>query len=122
LLLPWQPARTEAAAEQPEPVETATPTATPGLVDKFSGALENMDHPTFVGLDNHLDSNALRESEVYDLSYGTAQAIQHPSTGSVEQWADIFANVVAGNIKDSDYRGQDMLIFFFSVRASAVAP
>ena len=94
----------------------------PGLVDTFSGALDNIHHPTFIGQNDYLDPKALKGLEVHDPNHGSAQALQHPATDPVEQWADIFANVVAGNINDADYRGRDMLIFFISVRASAVRP
>ena len=48
---------------------------------------------------------------VYDPNYGSAEAIQHASSDPSEQWADMFANYVAGNIyTDNNAPGQIMQI------------
>lgn len=47
---------------------------------------------------------------VYDPNYGTAEAIQHAGGDPSEQWADMFANYVAGNINIGKAPGQMMQI------------
>ncbi len=43
--------------------------------------------------------STLKSPSVYDPNHGTAEALQHRSTDPSEQWADMFANYVAGNIQ-----------------------
>jgi hypothetical protein len=50
------------------------------------------------------------ENFVYDPNYGYAEAIQHRGGNPSEQWADMFANYVAGNIDTSAMPGQAMQI------------
>ena len=86
----------------------------PGMVDIFSKALKNTntDDPSWLASDGELDPRALIEGiDVDDPNYaGGADAYQHPSTDPIEQWADIFANYVAGNIDHSSDNplGRDM--------------
>jgi hypothetical protein len=71
----------------------------PGHDNEFSDALKNYDHRSFINSEGKLDSSALITGLVNDPNYGPhVEAIQHPSTDPKEQWADIFANYVAGNI------------------------
>jgi hypothetical protein len=88
----------------------------PGLVNAFSGALDSLPNPSFVQGSNgenpgFLDPSALVASSVSDPYHSTADALQHPSTDPVEQWADAFANYVAGNIDLEDPAGQAMYDF-----------
>jgi hypothetical protein len=52
---------------------------------------------------------------VYDPNHGTAEAIQHAGGDPSEQWADMFANYVAGNINTSKAPGQIMQITVVSL-------
>lgn len=52
---------------------------------------------------------------VYDPNYGTAEAIQHAGGDPSEQWADMFANYVAGNINTRKAPGQMMQITIVSL-------
>ena len=92
----------------------------PKIKDVFSKTLKNLASPSFVQANGFLDPAALSSADVFDPNYGTAQAIQHPysflddpTIASQEQWADIFANYVVGNIKlrDPGGPGQDMYNF-----------
>jgi hypothetical protein len=83
----------------------------PGFVDVFSGALGRLKDPGFIDDDGYLDTDALINTRVHDPNNGTAQAIQHKDTRSTEQWADIFANYVAGNINLAEAEGKAMYNF-----------
>jgi hypothetical protein len=86
----------------------------PNLLDVFSGALatKNASNPSWLTSDGFLDPRALiAGDDVADPNYaGGADAYQHPSTDPIEQWGDIFANYVAGNIdtRVGNQRGRDM--------------
>ncbi len=70
----------------------------PGMEDEFTNAVPN--DASWVSGDK-INPNALLDpNSVYDPNYGQAQAIQGILTvGPPDQWADAFANYVAGNIK-----------------------
>jgi hypothetical protein len=82
----------------------------PGNVDVFSKAVGALTNPSFIK-NGYIDSKALISGRVYDPSYGSAEALQHPSTDPIEQWGDIFANYVAGNINLDTTQGIDMNTF-----------
>jgi len=86
----------------------------PGSDNVFSNSLNNLDDPSFVTNNGNgiLDTGALKSTLVDDLNYGQhVEAIQHECTCSGEQWADIFANYVAGNINLASPQGRDMYRF-----------
>lgn len=90
----------------------------PGMVDAFSGALGKLDEPGFIQGSNgenprFLDPSALIAGSVSDPYHGTAEALQHPSTDPREQWADIFANYLAGNIDLSKPTGPGTAMYNF---------
>ena len=96
----------------------------PGLINVFSDAVENLDNPSFIqGPDGDnpgfLDPGALISGRVSDPNHGTAQAIQHASIDRKEKWADIFANYVAGNIDMSKPTGPGMEMYNFVTDALA---
>lgn len=94
----------------------------PGRNNVFSNALDHLHEPSFVTDKGNgiLDIGALESARVYDPNYGTAEAIQHECTCATEQWADIFANYVAGNIDLSKPgKGLDMYNFVTSVLYTA---
>jgi hypothetical protein len=88
----------------------------PGMVNGFSGELgqqsfHNTDGTYLFGGSGTgwiNSSLTLSSANVSDPNFGTAQAIQHPSTDPVEQWGDMFANYVAGNI-NTNYRPGQMM-------------
>ena len=87
----------------------------PGGDNAFSDALANLRNPSFVT--NHgngvLDTNALLRTRVQDPYWGTVIAIQHESTDPREQWADVFANFVAGNIDLTQPSGSGLGMYNF---------
>jgi hypothetical protein len=78
----------------------------PGLKDVFTkevtGQVFTDDAGNYLfggyGVGN-ISHSTLKNASVYDPNYGTAEAFQHASTDPSEQWADMFANYVAGNIE-----------------------
>jgi hypothetical protein len=89
----------------------------PGYDDKFSGQITN---PSWVslemtkndGLQPVINPKALTNPRVNDPNYGTVGARQtFNGWGPREQWADAFANYVAGNINMARSEGQDMASF-----------
>ena len=86
-----------------------------GMVSEFSGALDKLEDPGFVRDDGYLNRDALVQQRYVtgDPNYANVEALQHPDTGAVEQWADIFANYVAGNIDVSDPLGPGAAMFNF---------
>jgi RHS repeat-associated protein len=88
-----------------------------GLFDVFSDALADLDNPNFIGDDNNLDPDAL----IYQPYINNDEAIQHPSTDPEEQWADIFANYVAGNIDLSKPKGHAMYTFVTGALAQYIS-
>jgi hypothetical protein len=93
----------------------------PGRDNAFSDALHNLDDPSFITDANILDKSALKSLIVNDpyrgAHVGAIQALPATRTDSKEQWADIFANYVAGNINMSTDPGRDMYNFVTGVFA-----
>jgi RHS repeat-associated protein len=87
----------------------------PGMVDVFSNALGGLDNPGFVNDAEILDSKAFINLRVADSNHVTAKAIQHQDIGPIEQWADIFANHIAGNINLTSSDGREMNRFVTGV-------
>ena len=88
------------------------------MFDVFTNALKTQDSPSFIGNNGYLNENALIDTRVTsDLNYASVQAIQASDNTSSEQWADIFANFVAGNIDLSKPAGpgRDMYDFITGV-------
>ena len=83
--------------------------------DEYSNALHNLGDPSFINNINGVDPDALISLSVSDPFYGTAEAIQHQSINDPdEQWADIFANYVAGNIDLSDPTDPGIAMYNFA--------
>ena len=81
----------------------------PGLVDVFSGAL---DDPSFVGDNGYLTKDSRNSVDITnDPNYASVQSIQASRNTPTEQWADAFANYVAGNINLDTSSGKDMYNF-----------
>jgi hypothetical protein len=73
-------------------------------------------NPSYVGDSGYLNSEALISPSITnDPNYSSAQAIQASDNDTPEQWADIFANAVAGNIKLDSPQGSDMYDFITGV-------
>jgi RHS repeat-associated protein len=96
----------------------------PGMENRFTDALKNLEHPSFIRDDGFLDPSALINSGyLNDPNYGPhVEALQHPYSslkdlkiGTEEHWADIFANYVAGNINSKNVLGADMITFITGV-------
>jgi hypothetical protein len=85
----------------------------------FSNALQNYENRSFIlnsGDDaGQLDPRAFVSANVIDPNYGLPNppAIQHASIDPREQWADIFANYVAGNIDLSKPTGPGIDMYDF---------
>ena len=83
-----------------------------GLKDVFTHGLESLgDHASFVdGPNGGINSDALISQNILnDPNYASVQARQTFSNGGPsEQWADAFANYVAGNINLGGPQGNDM--------------
>lgn len=81
------------------------------MYDAFTNELEGasrLGRPSYVGQNGYLEPLALKSGRVYDPNHGTAQSIQASKATISEQWADIFANYVAGNIDLNSSQGKDM--------------
>jgi hypothetical protein len=86
------------------------------MFDVFTKALEAEGNPGYVAENRYLNTNALIQSRVTDdPNYASVQAIQASDNTSSEQWADIFANYVAGNINPASIQGQAMNTFVTKV-------
>jgi RHS repeat-associated protein len=85
----------------------------PGLKDVFTLAVENEDNPSWVDEDKQINPNALKSEFITsDPNYNRVQARQtFNNFGPSEQWADAFANYVAGNINMDTGAGRDMYTF-----------
>jgi RHS repeat-associated protein len=96
----------------------------PEIKDVFSNALAKLTNPSFITNDDYLNRKALVEEYwlTTDPNYDYVKAVQHPSTDPVEQWADIFANYVAGNINLDKSQGQDMYNWITGVLAPYLGP
>ena len=92
----------------------------PGMQNVFTNAVTEEGSPSWVSGDK-INSNALlNPNSVYDPNYGTAEAIQGILTvGPPDQWADAFANYVAGNIDLTDPNGPGADMYTFVTGALA---
>jgi RHS repeat-associated protein len=98
--------------------------------DAFSGALSSENDPSFINSGtSRIDPAAFTAGRVDDPNYplnsdgtGGVQALQHDSTDVNEQWADIFANYVAGNINPNSPQGRGMLKFITRELSVALTP
>ena len=89
----------------------------PGMENIFTRGMagrvwEDVDGTYLFGGENAGSINTgltlINPDRVYDPNYVTAEAIQHAGGDPSEQWADMFANYVAGNIDTSESPGQTM--------------
>jgi RHS repeat-associated protein len=97
----------------------------PGLKDVFTNEMESLDNPSFVdGPKGGIVSEALKSQTIYnDPNYASVQARQTYSNGGPsEQWADAFANYVAGNIDLASIEGYDMNNFVKGALAPYINP
>jgi hypothetical protein len=97
----------------------------PGKDNTFSNALGNLDQPSFINKNGFLNEDAfLNPQKVSDPNYGplSVKAIQHGSTDPKEQWADIFANAMAGNINVKTEQGADMYMFIIGELTRVISP
>jgi RHS repeat-associated protein len=83
--------------------------------EAFENAVSNEDNPSWVGDDQKVNPAALKSDTITnDPNWASVQARQaYKDFGASEQWADAFANYVAGNIDMSkaDSPGTDMYNF-----------
>jgi len=90
------------------------------MYDAFTNALLGEGSPSYI-INGYLNPDALINLSIKnDPNYAKVQAIQASGPGVNEQWADIFANYVAGNIDRSDPSGPGMAMYTFVT--SALAP
>lgn len=88
----------------------------PGLKDVFTNSVED-ENPSWVSND-YISQGALEEYRISnDPNYNSPgpQAIQAYNPGPAEQWADAFANYVAGNINLASSEGRDMYNFVHDI-------
>lgn len=85
--------------------------------NEFTDGLEGLEDPSFINQSRIIDTKALKVTRVKDPNFPQGvEAIQHESTFASEQWADIFANYVAGNIDQTPGSiGYDMYDFVTTV-------
>jgi len=85
----------------------------PGTWDVFTNAVASLNSPSWVGSDLRLNPDALKSRSIYnDPNYPVVAARQtYSGFGPSEQWADAFANYVAGNINLSEDVGREMYNF-----------
>jgi len=87
----------------------------PVMRDVFTHAVESESNPGWVSNDI-INSDALVRGRVPDPYYGDTDATQaYDNLGPSEQWADAFANYVAGNIDLEDPAGLAMYGFVTDV-------
>jgi hypothetical protein len=79
----------------------------------FSNRLASLDHPSFIN-NGYIDAAAA-------ISPWASEPKQASSDKVTEQWADVFANYVAGNIDLSKPAGQDMYNFISAALALDVS-
>jgi RHS repeat-associated protein len=72
-------------------------------------------NPSYVGANGYLNPDALVEAPYVtsDPNYARVEAIQASDNDAPEQWADIFANAVAGNIDLSKPTGPGVNMYNF---------
>jgi hypothetical protein len=81
----------------------------------FSNALSKVDEPSYIDND-YINIEALKSRRVSDPNHGSAQAIQASEGNVKEQWADIFANLVVGNI-DTTFNRSGSAMYNFAINA-----
>lgn len=91
----------------------------PGTWDVFTNAVENLKGPSWVGSDLKINPDALLLGRVTnDPNYSEVEARQtYSDFGPSEQWADAFANYVAGNIDLDSGKGRAMWNFVHAALA-----
>jgi len=84
-----------------------------GIWDVFTNAVANEVNPCWVASDDKINPDALLGLYLQnDPNYASVEARQtYSHFGSSEQWADAFANYVAGNINLGSTAGTDMYNF-----------
>lgn len=96
------------------------------LIDSLPGAMNNVftnaliaeGNPSYVGETGYLSADALVALRVTtDPNFSSVQARQASEGTSAEQWADIFANYLAGNINRNSMSGREMYRFVTDVLA-----
>lgn len=88
-----------------------------GLKDAFTNAVKDQGNPSWVS-GGFVSTTALINARVPDAYYGNTDATQaYSNPGPSEQWADAFANYVAGNIDTHTGSGADMYDFVISALA-----
>ena len=80
----------------------------PGLKDVFTHAVDHENNPSWVSNGYVNADAALISGRVPDANYGDVDATQAYNPGSSEEWADAFANYVAGNIDLAKPAGASM--------------
>jgi hypothetical protein len=83
----------------------------PALKDVFTHAVDHESNPDWVSNGYVNADAALLSGRVPDANHGTADATQAYNPGSSEEWADAFANYVAGNIDLAKPAGASMYNF-----------
>jgi hypothetical protein len=90
----------------------------PGMKNVFTDAVKNQKNPSWVR-DGYVNTDALVIGRVPDAYYGTTDATQAYNSGPSEEWADAFANFVAGNIDLSKPTGPGIDMHNFVTAALA---
>jgi RHS repeat-associated protein len=81
----------------------------PGMIHVFSTALEQEVNKSYINTNGYIDKLALLTLTLTtDPNYDYVQARQASGGDMFEQWADIFANYIAGNINMDRSEGQAM--------------
>ena len=92
----------------------------PGLKDVFTNAVKNENDPSWVAPNNYIDAKTLKSRYITnDPNYDSVEAIQASEAKPWEQWADAFANYVAGNIDLSKAQGPGADMYNFVTDALA---
>jgi RHS repeat-associated protein len=91
----------------------------PKSKDVFMNAVENENSPSWVA-DGYINKDALISQRINDPNYALGpRAIQAYVPGAAEEWADAFANYVAGNIDLSQAQGPGADMYNFVTDALA---
>jgi RHS repeat-associated protein len=91
----------------------------PGMIDVFSTALQQEDNASYINNNGYIDKHALLTLDLTnDPHYVSVQARQASNNSVFEQWADVFANYIAGNINMYSSQGQAMNEFVTRVLPS----
>jgi len=88
---------------------------TNGTWDIYTNAVNSQKNPSWVGSDKKINPDTLVSLSVYDPNYpqGASARQTYSGFGPSEQWADAFANYVAGNINLSDPNGPGIEMWYF---------